>query len=552
MSTRSCSGYLAIVFVFSLIFSSCLKETIDGLSDIKGVSANPEFSAPLINSSIGMKEIYESYSDKAIIREQSDKLLVFVFQSSDTVNPDPFVEIPTTPFSFTLQMNPLVIAGFEATGGTTFQLNDSVKLDLTNGEKIKSIHVKDGNLNFSFTSEFRHNFTITVTYPTIKRNGNAISEVIDINYDPNDYPKVVTREISLDDAVIDFSRGGVTANSLPFDYTISATRIPTNATLPTERFIFNQTFDLNSFNTITGYLGKFEVLSADQSQDIDLFDKGLSGQVFLKDPRLTIRVSNTLGVPVTGRITNLRVVDQNNQSIPVTVNPFRDTFTFATPARPGEIATSEYIIDRTNSNIADALNSKPKFVRFSMKFDANYRQEEKDNFLTDETAFYTYYNSEIPFDLKVLNYDISSVQSNSTLKDIGDIGDQIQQVKMNVITENGLPFDMYAQMLFSRDSILPNGDTLQAVIDSLFTTEIPVLGALVDANSEVIRSSTSSTQVVLNVQRFERIQSAPNNVMRIRVNTSQINGAPAFVKIYSNQRLSMKIGADIKLKLSTK
>lgn len=552
MSTRSYSGYLAIVFVFSLVFTSCFKETIDELRDIKGVSANPEFSAPLITSSIGMKEIYESYSDKAIVQERPDKLLVFVFQSADTVKPNRFLDIPTTPFSFTFQMNPLVIAGFEATGGATFQLNDSVKLDLTNGEKVKSIHVKNGSLNFNFTSEFRHNFSITVSYPSIKRNGIAISEVIDINYDPSDYPKVVNRTISLNDAVIDFSRNGVTANSLPFDYTISATRIPANSTLPTERFIFNQTFDLSSFNTITGYLGRFDILSADESQEIDLFDNALSGQVFLKDPRLTIRVSNTLGVPVTGRITNLRMVDQNNQNFQVVINPFRDTFTFATPARPGEIATSEYLIDRNNSNIADALNSKPKYVRFSMKFEANYRQEEKDNFLIDETEFYTYYNSEIPFDLKILNYDISSVQSNSTLKDLGSIENEVQQVKMNVITENGLPFDMYAQMLFTRDSILPNGDTLQAVIDSLFTTEIPVLGALVDANSEVIRSSTSSTQVVLNVQRFERIQSAPNNMMRIRVNSSQINGAPAFVKIYSNQRLSMKIGADIKLKLSTK
>ncbi len=541
-----------LVFVISIctmLLSSCLKDTIDELSSIKGVKASPSFSAPLINLSVGMKEIYQSYSQNAITREDPDGLIVFVFQTKQTVKPDQYVSIPAAPpFDFDLQMTLPMIALFEATGGFDLPLSDSLQLPTTNGEEISLINVKNGLFSLSFVNEFKHDIVVTVNYPTIKKNGVSISEVINMPYDPNNSPKTVTREINLKDYDIDFTNNGVSHNTLPFSYQISMTRIPTNSTSTSEKFNVTQNFQIESYNIIKGYMGRFEILSTSEEQEMDLFGNSVAGQIFINDPKLSIKLYNTFGLPVTGRITNLRVIDQNNVPFPVVINPFQDTFSFAHPTNPGEVAVSEFKIDKTNSNIDDAINSKPKYIKFDMKFDANYREEKQANFLVDTAEFNVDFNSEVPFDLKIIDYVAVQKQKNNSFSSLPST---IQSVALDVKIENSLPFDLAAQMLFTRDSISPGGDTINVALDSLFTTELLIQGAAVDGNGLVIAPTTSIKSISLPLDRYKQIQAAPFNVLRMHANSSQFNGTPGFVKVYTNQKLNVKIGGDVKLTIKS-
>ncbi len=542
---------LVLVFsVFTMLLSSCLKDTLDELKSIKGVKASPSFSAPLINVSVGMKEIYESYSQNAITREDPDGMIVFVFQTQKTVKPDQYVSIPAAPpFDFDLQMTLPMIALFEATGGFDLPLSDSINLPTTNGEEISLINVKSGVFSLTFVNEFKHDIVVTVNYPTISKNGVPISEVINMPYEASNSPKTVTREINLKDYDVDFTNNGVSYNTLPFSYQVSMTRIPTNSTSTSEKFSVTQNFQIESYNIIKGYMGRFEILNTAEEQEMDLFGNSIAGQIFINDPRLTIKLYNSFGLPVTGKITNLRVIDQNNVPFVVQINPFQDTFSFAHPANPGEIAVSEFKIDKNNSNIDDAINSKPKYIKFNMVFDANYREEKQTNFLVDTAEFKVDFNSEVPFDLKIIDYVALQKQSNNSFSALPST---IESVALDVKIENSLPFDLAAQMVFSRDSISPGGDTINVAIDSLFATELLIQGAAVDANGLVLAPTTSYKTINLPLDRYTQIQSAPFNLLRMHANSSQFNGSPGFVKVFTTQKLNMKIGGDVKLSIKSK
>jgi hypothetical protein len=73
------------------------------------------------------------------------------------------------------------------------------------------------------------------------------------------------------------------------------------------------------------------------------------------------------------------------------------------------------------------------------------------------------------------------------------------------------------------------------------------VGALVDADGEVIAPTVTTSTVSLDVERYNRIQRSQNYMFRIRSESSSFGGAQSFVKIYSTQQLNIKIGADIKL-----
>jgi hypothetical protein len=539
-------GLVLILSACVCLLSSCLKETLDELRGIKGIKASGEFAAPLMNASIGMKEIYDSYSNKAFIREAPDHLLVFSYSAGDTVEQKQFVAFPPALFNFNFQMNNIVYGLFVNDGKLSVDIADTVKIPLVNNEKLKLLSIKKGHFNINVVNSFRHNLTIVLTYPTIRKNGQPLTETISIPYDPNNFPASVSRPISLDGYDIDLSNGGITSNTLPFEYKLLLERIPGNPTdLGQDHFGINQEFMfLESFNEIRGYLGRFNILTSNTNQEIDLFDKQTAGKIFVHDPKIVIRVYNSYGVPVTGRINNLRVETASGSIFPVIIEPFKDTFSFAYPVVPGQVAMSEYVIDKHNSNIDDAINISPVSVKYDVDFDANYNETEADNFLTDDAVFVMTTDMEMPLDVKIVDY-IAEQPERPKESDTSELK-YVDQARLTIRTENTLPFDLFAQMIFTRDTVI-NGINTSYVTDSLFYPELPVSGAVVDANGQVVAPTVTTSSVVVDKARYNHIQRSQNYILRIRLQSSTFGGSQSFVKIYSTQKLNMKIGADIKL-----
>lgn len=541
---------LLVTLVGITFFSSCFKDTIDDLSNIKGAKIANEFALPLVSINMGMKELYESALQNAYIQPDANNLLVFSYKGGDTVPSQQFVAIPEAKFSYPIRFpDNLAILAFN--NGVPFSVNidTSISLPTSGNEQIKLIKVKEGLFSISVTNAFRHDVTVSISYPGIKKNGVSYSDNIVLNYDANEYPKTITRTLDLRDYDIDFSKGGTTANEIGFSYGIAMTRIPNNATSLVDSLSIGQTFAIQSYKQVTGYLGRFEIIKTHMDQEIDLFSKQITGKILVNDPRLVLRIFNSYGVPVTGRIYNLRIVTVDSQYFPVQIDQFKDTFSFQRPLTPGGIAMSEYKIDKHNSNLDDAINSGPSRVEFDLEFIANYNDVVEDNFLVDGSMFRTEIDFELPMDIKILNYEVLERSSFA----IDNLESKIiDDVTMSVRTENGLPFDVFMQMLFVKDTIIGGKLDTNFVVDSMFNHELAIIGGSVDGNGEVIAPFTAINHVTMPIKRFSSIsRQAKNMITRVRIQTSQFGGAPGFVKIYSDQQLNMKLGTNVKIKLKS-
>jgi hypothetical protein len=538
-----------------LTLSSCLKETIDDLSEIKGAKTTNEFAMPLVSISMGMKELYESYAKSAFIHEASDKLLIFSYQTGDTVESAQNITFPAMDFGYGLKMaDPAIIAAFNFTNRFDVSIDSSIAIDLplgpdeTVGKRINLVKVKQGTFTIQVINGFNHNATVTVSYPGITKNGVMLSDNIVLDYDADEVPKKVSHTFVIDDYEIDFTKGGTTYNTIPFSFDIGLSRIPSNSTSTNDSLRIDQTFNIASYKEINGYLGRFNIIAAHQSQEIDLLSGQLDGEILVNDPRLVLRVFHSYGLPVTGKISNIKVITKDGNELAVAILPFKDTFSFEKPTVPGQIATSEYKIDKTNSNLDQVLNSRPTAIEYDVDFYSNYNEIITNNYLVDGGLFRTEIDFQLPMDIKILDY-VTYERASLSIGDVNLKG--AEHVKLAVRTENTLPFDMFAQMLFVRDTVI-NGDTVDFTVDSLFNTELAITGAVVDGNGKVVSPYVSIREVTLPVKRFDKIQKyGENTVMRIRSQSSQFNGSPGFVKIYTDQKMSMKLGGKIKLILKS-
>lgn len=541
---------LAPAFCLSLfVFSSCVKDTIDEFSKIKGVKLATTFSVPLVDISIGMKQIYENLGDQASIQEQSDNSYLFSYSATDTVGGTQFVKFPDIPFDYSFKFpDALSILAFELNNGFEVALKDSITFPTANGERLKRLVIKQGSFVLKITNSFKHKTKIIIKYPGLTKNGIPLQDSIQMNF-AGSSPLIVTRVINLAGYTFDFSRNGATFNMVDFEYTIGIDRIPANPTTTSDEFKLEQNIQLESYESVVGYLGRFPILKTAESTAIDIFEKGIAGNIQIADPKLVIKIYNSFGMPVTGRINNIRVTKPDGTDLPITIAPFQDTFSFKNPTIIGQTELSEWTIDRNNSNIDVAINSSPKAIKYDLDFTANYNNIVRDNFITDKSSFVASTDFQVPLNIKILDYTI--LQSSKKASDTTSSLEYVDNIRVGIRAENTLPFDMFVQVLFLKDTIVA-GDTLEIVADSLFNNEWQIPGGIVDVNNNVVGPGINTTFTNISSSTFSRIQASKRYQVRSRLNTSSFGGSQSFVKILSSQLLKMKIATDARILYKSK
>ncbi len=548
MITRIFSRFFLFVWLFGL--SGCVDESIEELSDLKAISGEPGLSLPLINAKIGIKEVYKNYSDRGFVQDDpTTRFLTFVYEDRDSLESQQLVDIPEVSLSYELRFDQGTAAQFNALGRMNNTFSSYAVLVAKNNEKIKRYKIKKGNFIANITFEFKHDAKVVCTYPTITKNGKALIDTINAKY-TGTFPFVVNKVINLDGYDVDLSDGGISYNVIPYLFELDLTKNPTEQASTNDRIIVDEKFQVEEYSVIKGYLGKFDVLSYSANERLDIFDKQIENNLFLRDPKILFKIQNSIGMPLTGRISNLRVVNPAGVEIPVTIDQFKDTFTLGYPTSEGQVVNGEYIVDKNNSNIDSIISTAPQTIRYDLRFTANYREEEsQDNFLIWDNAFKVQGNILIPLDLIVLKYDLLSSGDFDPPKQDDTL--TILSLSMATYSENYIPFDTYLQMYFTKPVTINGVDTME-LVDSLFDVPISIPGAIVDANGNVLKPGTLQSEAVIPQERFDRIKVCDKYMLKTRANTAKDNGSSIFVKVYGNQYLNFKAGVKGKVRFIQK
>ncbi len=537
---------------FILLFSSCIKDSINDLANIKGVEVDPYESVPLINTHMGIKDIYNSYSSSAFIVEGSDKFVTFIYQSNEILPQKQFVAVPSLQIGYNLSMDQGSINQFNTIGNYTNSFSNYAVVKPNNKERIKKISVKDGSFVIHVSSDFKHNVVIVFVYPSITLNGKQLVDTIVFNYSGIS-PITIDKVIDLSGYDIDLSDRGISYNVIPYLFEINLNRIIGNPVLLSDKLIINEQVNISTYNYLQGYLGKFSVLKYSTDESIDIFNKQADGNIFIKDPKVRVMIEDGIGMPITAKISNMNVLTGKGVNYPVIVDHFKDTFTFDYPLsnQIGQIIKSGFVIDKTNSNIDSVFSHAPQKVMYDIEFTANYNElQDEDNFLFDKNTFNANSSIEIPLELKVYSYGLRS--SDTLIWPKVPDGLTIDWVKITGWYQNSFPIGNTVQIYFAKDSTIMGIDSF-VVVDSLYAQPVFVPGAIIDVNGKLLQSSTVTNDAVMDDAKYNRLKNVVNKYLLISdARTSDFNGVFPFVKIYSDQGMDFKIGVEVKGKYRKK
>lgn len=551
MKQRLTGHVRLLCLLLPVLFSSCLKDKLKELDDLDGIAVNPYESVPLVNTHMGIRDIYNSYSEKAFIIEGSDKFLTFVYKSTDSLAPRQFVSIPTLDIDYDLHMDQGAINQFNSIGTYSNSFSNYALIQPSNKERIKKISIKRGGFIVNVNSSFKHNCTIVLTYPSITRNGRALVDTIHFVYQGSDLQ--VNKVIDMAGYDIDMSDGGISYNVIPYLMEITLERIPGNPVSVNDKLTISEQVNISEYNYVQGYLGKFSVLTYSTSESLDIFDKQADGNIFIKDPRIRLQIDNNIGMPITARVSNLRVLTGKGDIYPVNVNQFKDTFTFQYPslAQRGQVIESEYVIDRTNSNLDTVLSRGPQRVVYDLDFVANYNEiVDDDNFLFDYNTFNANATIELPLEIKVVDYELRN-EGDMNLQGQTD-GVTVDWVKIKGYFENSFPIGSSVQLYFTRDSVIHGVDSF-VVVDSLYQVPLPIPPAVIDADGKVLQTAVVTNETMMDGAKYDRLVNVAKKYLLVaRAHTSDYHGVQPFVKVYSYQGMNFKIGAEAKGKYRRK
>ncbi len=549
--------YLSL-FLLVLPFSSCLKDKLEELGDIQSIQAAPEFAIPLLDATLSISKLYNKNTTAGFLQSDSNNFLTFIFSDEDSLSPKQLIKIPQLQFGYQLQMDAGMVAQFNALGRFSNTLSSYAVFKTPNKERIKSYRIRKGSFSINISSAFRHDVTLITTYPTITKNGRPLVDTIRAIYN-GQVPQVVNKTFVLDGYDVDLSDGGISYNVIPYLLEIDIVKNQGQPINVSDLISITETFNIEEYSFIKGYLGRIEILNTTENTSFDIFEKQIERNLFLNDPKILFKVENAIGMPLTCKITNLVVTSASGVEVPINIDPLRDTFTLAYPTRIGDRIISEYVIDKNNSNIDSLISTAPQNLKYELEFTANYLENiAEDNFIIWDNTFKVSSVASIPLDLKVLKYVIKTPGTLNPITDKDLQPDPAVDLDMGTngatlafYAENYLPFAADFQLDFRKKELI-NGVDSSVSVFLLPANPTLIPGSTVDGNGNIVKPGTSLNELKLTKQQFDLLRQCDKYEFVSRAATSNSNGNFPFVKVYSNQYLRLRAGFKGNVKVKAK
>lgn len=282
--------------------------------------------------------------------------------------------------------------------------------------------------------------------------------------------------------------------------------------------------------------------------EIDINQTNLKGDLKIKNPKVTMRISNSWGFPTRGQVKYLSFIGQQGEEIPLMSQGVfeHDSFDYKDFNYPswqlGEIGQTKYTdvtLDHTNSNIADIFNSQPTRLIYEVDGISNAQHDPNlIGFITDKSTIKLQMRVELVLEGSVRNFGAEQTMN----LDFGEFGSldsaNIKDVEFKLVTENGTPISSDVQIYFRDDAQNP--------IDSLFDGGPREVIKSAPINNDGIATGTTRTEefIPMPAARFDRIRAAKDALLKTAFTTAEEGST--FVKLLATNKIVVKMGVKVK------
>lgn len=451
------------------------------------------------------------------------------FQSDDTGGP---VGIQ---LNSTLEITSTA-SGLEVSDGTAIfpdqdAINDQVDVDLTldNGELLNTVTLNEGSINYSINYGLRENAQVVISLPYITMNGNSIREVIDVTSDHIN-TQVINGSIDLTGHTIDLTANGTNTNYI--EANIEASIISSGEIVPfstTDEIVADLEITDLSIEYVEGYLGNTTESITPDTINIDLFNNEFSELISLAAPVMTLRMTNSAGIPVTGDLSGITAFNSES-STQLTSPGLLDELVINYPENAdAPDAVTEVELTRDNSNLPDVFNSNPEGIAYEVQIETNPTENTSiNNFLNDDSKIDVTMNVDVPMYGSIRGFVIED-----TLDFSFETENFLKSAMLRTVIENQFPVDADIQLYFT--------DENYNVLDSLFSEgERLVQSSSIDDDGELVSATTSETDITLTGEKLEHLLGASKVILYSKLETA--NGGQQDAKFYTHYEMNIKLG----------
>ncbi|NSW44479.1 MAG: hypothetical protein HPY79_01435 [Bacteroidales bacterium] len=536
------SRFLTSILLISFL-TSCVKDYFDFDKVSNHVDWNPNVAAPAVHSKLTLRDLLQDYDVQHLFVEDTSHFLYLIYNKQVFSLPaSQYVSIPNQSLSQNFSANDFTTQGFPTTSPVVVTKTIQQILQIQSPtDVIDSLIFKYGTFHLELNSTFQHTGLLTVTFPTIRKNGLPYSKTVNINSSngfnySNDFNDLV-----------DYQFTTPTSNQLVCEVTLTLTNAG-HPVLPTDQAQVNMNFSNIQYKLIYGYFGNRVIPVQEDTVNVEIFNNALNGQLYFMDPKIKFNLFNSFGVPLGATFTDFKIYSSSDQSyhpysIPSQYNPL----IVNAPTVAGNNEITNILLDTSNfPTIRDIIYNNPRYFYLKTTAMMNPPSTSQYNFLTDTSRFAVNLEVELPLwgrSTKWVLQDTADFDFSEYYKDSTVDLNNIEYVRFNINMLNAMPTKAGVQLYFT--------DSLFNVIDSMFTPQNMeiVQSGVINGYGKVIQPTRKITQITYTGNRLSGLSNVKKILIRGYINT--YNQGNTNVRFYSDNYLDVKLGVQVQAKVNT-
>jgi len=525
-----------VILLLLIPLAGCIKSS--DFEKIKDVEWNPKLAIPLVSSSLTIMDMIKQIGDSSHFDIDNQGFVTLVYKDKlFSVNPNTMFVIPTTTFDVSHTFTATEALAINTNGTLTIPFQQDIQLTPADSIRIDSLIYGKGDITLTISGNVSNNGAISLSIPNAKKNGLPLTAT----YTPLESG---VNKIDLNGYKFDLTKVAGKHSTFRLNGSLTITNQPAGSITAGKVISFNFEQHTESIKVLSGYLGRFILISDKTTTEINLFANSISvGNFKLVNPYFIFTFHNSIGVPVDLRFTE--ITGKNNatgQTINIIPNPgIPDPFSVSSPLytdiNPVKVTTLRIDNIGTNGAISELIDLlKPGKLIYGFESLTNPHGEQSENFLRD--------SSKLDLDVE-FGLPLYGLVKDFAVQDTFDFKfeniNEAESMLLRTIIENEFPIEAKMQVYFTDENFVR--------LDSLVTgtDQVIIPAANVNLNTgDLISAANKTSDFTYGKARINKIINAKNILVKAVLNTS--GSATQNVKIYNTYKMKVKLAAQVEIK----
>jgi hypothetical protein len=527
----------AVILSLLMVFASCMNDEWKADKYDFTVRWEPGFEGPIAWGDLSIEDMLTRFDTSGYLIEDSTSFLYFIFDTSETIYADDYVDIPDQDFIEIFFQSPVDIPGASLgnIGDTIkFKQKDSFAWERSGDERLDSVHMKGGEIVIYVTSTIKHTGILTIYSDQISLNGQPYRKIIEISDPSGNFTTTVTVPLAGGSLYLDNSDPDTSFMEIFFELDLINSG---EDILATENVHITKSFQDLDYQAVYGYAGVYDSLVIDKELiEFSSMPEDFRGRIQLADPQLHLRVGNSFGIPFGIELLDLEARFKDASMIPINLDPSVNPIIINAPTidQVGQSILSHTAIDSNNSNINEIASTNLTGLQFSINALGNPTGF-MNNFILDTSHLEVNVEVVIPMHLRAEGLELADTFDFEIGSDEGFSRENIKSFMFQLETENGLPLEVSTQVYFM-DS---NEDYLDSLFNELNWNILP--SGVVDDDGKVIITTYNKVEITLSPSQIDNLFLAERIMVKAMMETT--DHGTRDIKFYSNNSLGFKLGA---------